>query len=504
MQKIEPKVTQMDIVCAEIPASPVALVVFGASGDLTKRKLIPALFELYQRELLSENFYVIGCGRRQLSDKQFRKVVTEAIGTEADEFSKKFHFETGGYDEPDFYKRLTNRLEQLNKQYSIDNNVIFYLSVPPALYPVIAEQLGSAGLTCPKDNTQKENVRLIIEKPFGRDLQSAAELNSIITKCFDESQIYRIDHYLGKETVQNIMILRFANAIYEPIWNRDYIDHVQITIAESVGIEHRGGYYDKSGALRDMFQNHMLQMLALVAMEPPSSFEANCIRDEKVKLLKSLRPFEPSDFIRAQYTNGVIDGENVSSYLEEEGVAPDSQTETYIATKILVDNWRWQDVPFYVRTGKRLGAKNTNIAITFKKVPHSMFASFGLDELPSNILVLQIQPQEGISFQFQAKRPGSKMCMGTLDMHFHYSELFDVKMPEAYSRLLLDAMTGDQTLFNRYDSLETAWKLLDPVLADWQNNNSTLYKYPAGAESFAEADKLIESDGRNWRAIANH
>ena len=511
MEPIKPKVTQMDIVCAETPAGPTAIVVFGASGDLTQRKLIPALFDLYRRELVSEQFYILGCGRTHISDEDFAKIAAETIKkenakTQMKIFTDKCHFISGDYNDAKFYQSLKQRIEELNRLHKVDGNLIFYLSVPPFLYPLIVEKLGAAGLTCLDDPEQKRRIRLIVEKPFGRDLKSAAELNTVISKCFDESQIYRIDHYLGKETVQNILMFRFANSIFEPVWNRDYIDHVQITIAESVGVEHRTGYYDKSGALRDMFQNHMLQMLALVAMEPPPSFEADRVRDEKVKLLRSIRPieFQPwsAQIIRGRYTAGKVNGKEVCGYLQEQNVPEDSKTETFVAAKLFIDNWRWRDVPFYVRTGKRLAAKDTEIVITFKKVPHSMFVSAGLDELPPNVLTLQIQPEEGMSLQFQAKRPGSKMCMGTLDMRFHYADVFGVEMPEAYGRLLLDAMLGDQTLFNRYDSVETAWKFFDPVLKTWQDSDTQPYDYPAGAQSFPAADNLIESDGRKWRTIA--
>ncbi|MBN1796084.1 MAG: glucose-6-phosphate dehydrogenase [Sedimentisphaerales bacterium] len=509
MQKIKPTVSGMDIICAEQPAGATGIVIFGASGDLTVRKIIPGLFDLYRRDLMSGNFYILGCGRSQITDEQFQKTAAESIEDEDSDkiksFAAKCHFLTGGYDDSALYEQLGMRIDKLNKLHKVDGNLIYYLSVPPPLYPVIVQKLHDADLSCRQDPQEKRKVRLIIEKPFGHDLDSARQLNSVIASCFDESQIYRIDHYLGKETVQNILIFRFANTIFEPVWNRNFIDNVQITIAESLGVGHRADYYDKSGALRDIFQNHMLQMLALVAMEPPASFEANCVRDEKAKLLESIRPLEiepwSADIIKGQYTTGIIEGKSVPAYRDEEGVAPDSKTETFVAARLYIDNWRWKNVPFFVRTGKQLAAKNTEIAITFKQVPHSMFVEAGLDDLPANVLIMQIQPAEGISLQFQAKHPGSKLCVGTLDMNFHYSDIFGVKMPEAYSRLLLDAMLGDQTLFNRYDSVEIAWKLLDPVLKSWRDNPTDPDFYPAGAQSFAAADSLIESAGRKWRPI---
>jgi len=513
VETITPKVSRMDIVCAEQPAGPTALVVFGASGDLTQRKLLPSLFDLYRRDLLPEQFFILGCGRTQMSDEQFAQFAAQAIAKNSDKapdkansFIRKCHYTSGDYADAELYETLKQRIKVLNKQHKVDGNLILYLSVPPFLYPVVVEHLGAAGLSCPQTSENTERIRLIIEKPFGRDLASAAELNTVISRCFHESQVCRIDHYMGKETVQNILMFRFANSIFEPIWNRNYIDHVQITIAESVGIEHRAGYYDSTGALRDMFQNHMLSMLALVAMEPPVSFEADRVRDEKIKLLRAIRPiqFDPStaQTVRGRYTAGKVGGKDVCGYLQEKGVPVDSNTETFVAAKLLVDNWRWRGVPFYVRTGKRLAAKDTEIVITFRHVPHSMFISAGIDELPPNVLTLQIQPQEAMSLQFQAKRPGSKMCIGTLDMRFNYCDVFGVQMPEAYSRLLLDAMLGDQTLFNRYDSVEAAWKLFDPVLRAWQDKDTPLYDYPAGAAGLPAADKLIEADGRKWRTIA--
>jgi len=513
MQKIQPSLSTQDIICAQVAAPPNAMVVFGASGDLTQRKLLVSILELFAQNLLDEKFYLLGCGRKKFSDEDFRKTAKHAIrettsdvsAKELNSFTEKLYYIDGDYNNAAFYEHIKAKLAQLDKKHKIDCSRIFYLAVPPFLYTTIVEHLGSAGLSCPEKLGTKEKIKLVVEKPFGRDLQSAAELNNKIHRYFDESQIYRIDHYLGKETVQNILMLRFANTIFEPVWNRNYIDHVQITIAESIGVEHRASYYDKAGALRDIFQNHMLQMLALVAMEPPISFEADRIRDEKVKLLQAIRPFDANrlnDFlVRGQYSPGSIKGKSVKGYLQE-GVSENSKTETFVAAKLFIDNWRWQGVPFYLRTGKRLAAKDTEIAITFKHVPFSMFASAGLAELPSNVLILQIQPEEGVSLSFQAKHPGSKICISTLNMNFNYKSIFLVDMPEAYQRLLLDCMVGDQTLFTRFDDVETSWRLLMPVLQAWEKEKSNPHQYPAGSDSFPEADKLIESDSRKWRKLA--
>ena len=514
MQQIRPTLAKEDIICADTPAGPNAMVVFGASGDLTHRKLLISIFQLFAQNLIDEKFYLLGCGRKKFTDDQFRKTAQDSIRKQSrfvsakalETFTDKLYYIDGDYDDDSFYERIKQRLTELDKKHNVYESLVYYLAVPPFLYNTIVQQLGSAGLACPEKLGSKKNIRLVVEKPFGKDLQTAVELNNQLSHCFNESQIYRIDHYLGKETVQNILMFRFANAIFEPVWNRNYIDSVQITIAETVGVEHRAGYYDSAGALRDIFQNHMLQMLALVAMEAPISFEADHIRDEKVKLLRSVRPFNLKrldDFlVCGQYDPGSINDKVVKAYLEEEGVDKNSKTETFVAAKLFIDNWRWQGVPFYLRTGKRLAAKDTEIAITFKNVPFSMFASAGLDELPPNVLVLQIQPEEGITLSFQAKRPGSKICMSTLNMNFNYKSVFLVDMPEAYQRLLLDCMVADQTLFARYDGVETSWRLLTPVLQAWEKDQSTPFKYPAGSQSFPKADKLIEKDNRKWRKLA--
>ncbi len=495
METINAKVNRQDMMCVESVAGPTGFVVFGASGDLAHRKLYHSLYELYRRELISEEFYLVGCGRSELSDTNFRKTIeasmrqsSEGIDDEKlNAFLGCFYYVSGDYASDELYEKICVAVTELDSKHNIDGNRIFYLSVPPALYETIIDRLGEMRMMCPAASGRLEHVRLVIEKPYGNDLDSARQLDQKLHLYFDESQIYRIDHYLGKETVQNLLMFRFANSIFEPVWNRNFIEQVQITISETVGIEHRAGYYEKTGALRDMFQNHMLQMLALVAMEPPVSFAADSVRDEKAKLLRSIRPIATEglkqDFLRAQYKEGVIEGQTVPAYRREEGVLPDSITETFVAGKLFVDNWRWRGVPFYLRTGKRLDRKLTEVLITFKGVPHSMFMSAGLDEIPQNTLRFQIQPDEGIYLSLQAKRPGSKICMSTLEMAVDYQEIFGFQMPEAYQRLLLDCMLGDQTLFTRSDSIESAWKLLMPLLLKWGKNMQDLIEYPAGCSA---------------------
>ncbi|WP_353678233.1 glucose-6-phosphate dehydrogenase [Rosettibacter primus] len=482
-------------------------VIFGASGDLTKRKLIPALYSLYVQKLLPEKFIILGVARTKINVDEFRELMLESIKkygditdlSEAGDFVKNLFYETIQYDELNSYNILKEKLNELRKLKDINGNTIFYLATPPNLYDVIPLNLAKVGLNKEDDGWK----RLIIEKPFGYDLQSALQLKELLLRDWEEEQIYRIDHYLGKETVQNLLVTRFSNGIFEPLWNRNYIHHIEITSAENIGVENRGGYYDNIGALRDMVQNHLLQIVGLIAMEPPSSLEPLSIRNEILKVFQSLRPIKIDEVskiaIRGQYTESIINNEKVKGYREEKNINPDSKTETYVAIKFFIDNWRWGGVPFYIRTGKRLPTRVTEVVIHFKPTPHFLFSRNNLQEA-CNKLILRIQPDEGMLLEIGIKIPGQGFNVQNIDLDFKYSELSHQRIPEAYERLLYDTIKGDNTLFARTEEVIATWKFLTPILEAWQNNNEIpLYGYPAGTWGPKEADKLIEDGKVSWR-----
>jgi glucose-6-phosphate 1-dehydrogenase len=480
---------------------PCVLAIFGASGDLTRRKIFPALYALALRRLLPEQCAILGTARSDWTDDEFRQQMEAAVREFGrDEFRQDVWDRLAGatsYRSLDFADaaaedELVAYLEQVDEDRGTMGNRVYYLAVPPSAMPTIVEELG-------KRRTTEGWTRLIVEKPFGHDRASASELNELIWTYFAEDEVFRIDHYLGKETVQNMAALRFANGIFEPIWNRQFIDHVQITVAESIGIEGRSDYYEKAGAIRDIFQNHMLQLVALTAMEPPSDFTADSVRNEKVKVLKSIHTPGPKHIVRGQYGRGYVEGVEVAGYREEPGVDPGSMTETYIAAKLFVDNWRWADTPFYVRTGKRLPRRETTIAIQFKRAPHPPFAEAAAEELRPNVLIVHVQPDEGVSLAIGAKVPGLGMKLRTVHMDFVYGGAFQVGTPEAYERLLLDAMRGDATLFTRADEVDEQWAIVDAIVAFWQRDRPAFPNYEAGTWGPPSAEELLRRDRRSWR-----
>jgi glucose-6-phosphate 1-dehydrogenase len=502
------------------PAPPCALVIFGATGDLSGRLLIPALYNLARAHLLPSKLVILGISRVDQTTEQFRSTLREAIG----KFVKDKGGETGGdpidpnvwawlcermeylsgdAENPELYARIDSTLSKLESAHETGGNRIFYLAVAGRLFGTIVEHLGQAGLVDENDGPWR---RVIIEKPFGQDLTSARALNAKVLKVLKESQVYRMDHFLGKETVQNIMVFRFANGLFEPLWNRDHIDHVQITVSESVGIEHRAAFYDGTGALRDMVPNHLFQLFALTAMEPPVSFAADAVRTEKAKVLEAVHPFSPEDVgryaVRAQYGPGVVKGQPFNAYRHEQGIAQDSQTETYVAVRLMIDNWRWAGVPFYLRTGKGMADRRTEIAIKFKQAPFALFRDMPVEELAQNFLILQIQPDEGAWLQFNAKVPGPKIHIEGVRMAFKYADYFAVIPSTGYETLLYECMAGDSTMFQRADNVEISWQVVQPIITAWtQRSGGKLPMYPAGSEGPVQADELLARDGRSWRRI---
>ncbi len=491
------------------PGDPCAMVIFGATGDLTKRKLIPALYNLAKDNLLSKEFALIGLARNVLTTDEFRQKLSDEVAKFAGEpvdpdlwhwFSRRMYYIPGEFDNPEIYQALDLVLKQADEEHGTRGNYFYYLATSPNFFATIVAQLGKAKLVQEENNRWR---RVIIEKPFGRDYESARSLNADVRKVLEEKQIYRIDHYLGKETVQNIMVFRFSNGIFEPIWNRRYIDHVQITVAETVGVETRGGYYDSAGALRDMVPNHIFQLISLVAMDPPISFDADIVRDEQTKILKAIPPMSEEDVltrtVRGQYGEGHEDGQTVQGYRSEASVSPTSRAETYVAMKLFVDDWRWADVPFYIRTGKRLKKRATEIVIQFRRAPFMLFRQTSVEQLNPNRLVLYLQPEEGISLSFGAKIPGPVVRIGGVQMDFRYTDYFGSKVSTGYERLLYDCMIGDATLFQRSDMVETAWSVVAPIQDVWEALAPRKFpNYASGSWGPKEADDLLERDRRHW------
>ena len=493
-------------------AATTAVVIFGASGDLTSRKLIPAIYNLGVDHLLPSDFFLIGYGRKPIADEAYRKMSKEStekfsrrpLEAEVwDRLENHLFYQQGGYDDPEAFNRLAARIDELESSLGRELQLLFYISTPPQVFAPILDNLGKCGLAKRRLNSDLFS-RVIIEKPFGRDLESARNLNRVILREFEEKQVYRIDHYLGKETVQDLLVNRFANAIFEPIWNRQYVSCVQITVAEALGVGSRGGYYDKSGAMRDMIQNHTMQLLSLIAMEPPVSLDPEAIRDEKVKVLKAIQPLnlgnEDPDVVRARYSEGLIGGEPVPGYTEEEGIPEDTCTESYAALRLSINNWRWKGVPFYMRSGKRLARRVSEIAIQFKRPPGILFSEDARYDLAPNTMVLRIQPDEGSTLLLNAKVPGLETRTQPVKMHFHYETTFGSNTPEAYERLILDCMVGDNTLFIRGDETEASWNLISPVLDFWESRRDCgLETYSAGSWGPLAAERLLWKNKHEWR-----
>ncbi|MCR9245191.1 MAG: glucose-6-phosphate dehydrogenase [bacterium] len=485
-------------------AQPCALVIFGATGDLTKRKLVPSLMGLAKDGLLPASFAVVGFARRPWSDEHFRNEMLEGVGSfgrsdtraSFEALSDSFSYHQSDFSDAAGYERLAERLDEIDQQLGTKGNRLFYLATPPSAYSVILENLAKSGLS---RESEGRFSRIIVEKPFGRDIATASALNEQIRQGFDENQVFRIDHYLGKETVQNILALRFSNGIFEPLWNENFVDHVQITVAESIGVGSRGGYFEESGIIRDMIQNHLMQVMTLIAMEPPSALTADAVRDEKVKVLRAIRSFAPEEIddatVRAQYERASFEGTEVNGYLEETGVAADSNTETFAAVRLCVENWRWAKTPFFLRSGKRLPRRVTEVAIHFKQPPHHLFP----DASPKpNVLLIRVQPDEGVALRFGSKVPGPDMRIRDVRMDFQYGTAFGAETADAYERLLLDAMLGDGTLFARRDEVEEAWRIVDSIVAGWQQSSARPATYAAGSWGPNAAGRLL-GEGREWR-----
>jgi len=493
-------------------AQPTIITIFGASGDLCARKLVPAIYNLALDNLLPADFYLIGFGRKPIPDEAFRSLATKAV----DSFSRRplnkeiwdhvvsnTYYCSGGYDQEEAFRKLSDKIASIESGAGREMQSVFYVSTPPSVFQPIIRNLGAVGLAAKYQSSEK-HTKVVIEKPFGKDLDSARELNRAIQGVFQERQVYRIDHYLGKETVQDLLVQRFANSIFEPLWNRNYVESVQITVAESLGVGTRGGYYEQSGATRDMIQNHTMQLLALTAMEAPGSLDAESIRDEKVKLLKAIKPlklgYENQEVVRAQYLEGLIDGEKVDGYRNEEGVSAVSETETYAALKLSINNWRWDGVPFYLRSGKRMARRVTEIAIQFKRPPSALFSENEMFNLANNALVFQIQPDEGSTILLNGKIPGLQTRTQPVKMHFRYSTTFGSNTPEAYERLVLDAMIGDGTLFIRGDETEASWKLITPLHDFWKSEGQRgIDSYASGSWGPGSAERMLWQAGHEWR-----